>query len=135
MQPDRPISLRASIREITLFLLVGGAGAAVYVASNAALTWAGLRPSVAILCTLVFLVPATYWAQRRFTFRSDRGHAAALPRYAVTQVLGNATPLIAAELFPAMIRGHPVAAFSGMAVLVATTNYGILKFWAFRKDT
>jgi putative flippase GtrA len=121
------------LREIVLFLVVGGTSALLYTALNVLFTKAGLRPSLSILLTLAILIPPTYLAQRRFTFRSDRDHWAAFPRYAGTQVFGNALALLVAEIFPTPIRSHPLAAFILIAIMVAVTNYGMLKFWAFRR--
>jgi putative flippase GtrA len=120
-------------RELILFLLVGGTSALIYTGLNVLFTKAGLRPSLSILLTLAILIPPTYLAQRRFTFRSERGHGWAFPRYAGTQLFGNALALLVAELFPTPIRAHPLAAFLLIAIMVAVTNYGLLKFWAFRR--
>lgn len=121
------------LREIFWFLVVGGASALLYLALNVSFTKAGMRPSVSILCTLAILMPPTYWLQRRLTFRSDRGHMSAFPRYVGTQLLGNAFALVLAELFANTIRAHPTIAFFLMALVVAAVNYGVLKFWAFRQ--
>lgn len=122
------------VREVVLFLSIGGLSASAYTALNVAFTTLlGMRPSLAILATLVLLIPPSYLAQRRFTFRSDRDHRAALPRYIGTQLVGNGVGLLGAELFPSAIRSHPVIAFTIIAVVVAVTNYGCLKFWAFRQ--
>jgi|SRR5271166_4573952 len=122
-------------REVMLFLAIGGIGALIYVTLNVALTMlGGLRPSLAILMTLAVLIPPTYLAQRSFAFRSDRPHTAAFPRYIGTQLVGNGLGLLGAELFPGMIRSQPLMAFLVLAAVVAVTNYGCLKFWAFRRD-
>jgi putative flippase GtrA len=123
------------VREIVLFLLIGGTSAVLYTVLNAVFTHAGLRPSVSILLTLAILVPPTYFLQHGLTFRSGRTHLSAFPRYLGTQLFGNVLALIAAELFPTPIRTHPLAAFVLIAFMVAVTNYGILKFWAFRQPT
>lgn len=120
-------------RELCLFLLVGGSSAVAYTALNILFTVTfGLRPSLAIVATLAVLIPPTYLAQRRFTFRSARHHLSAFPRYVGTQLIGNGLALLAAELFPGAIHSQPLLAFSIIAVVVALTNYGCLKFWAFR---
>ena len=131
--PLRRIAGDERLREIAVFLLVGGTSAALYMLLNVVFTRAGLRPSLSILLTLAILVPPTYLAQRRFTFRSERNHWAAFPRYAGAQLLGNALALLAAELFPSPIRAHPTVAYFLIAVMVAVVNYGFLKFWAFRR--
>ena len=107
----RRVAADERLREIVVFLLVGGISAAFYLVLNVLFTRAGLRPSLSIIWTLVILVPPTYLAQRRFTFRSDRNHVSAFPRYAGTQLLGNALALVVAELFPTPIRAHPTVAY------------------------
>jgi putative flippase GtrA len=128
----RRMLVQPRVREIILFLLIGGTSALIYTGLNVLFTTAGLRPSLSILVTLALLVPPTYYAQHRLTFRSGRGHRSAFPRYLGAQLFGNVLALIAAELFPSPIRTHPFASFVLIAIMVAATNYGILKFWAFR---
>ncbi len=121
------------MRELVSFLIIGGLSALAYAGLNIAFTvMAGLRPSLAILLTLAVLIPPTYLAQRRLTFRSARTHGYAFPRYVGTQAIGNGLALLGAELFPSQIRGQPIVAFLTIACVVALTNYGCLKFWAFR---
>jgi putative flippase GtrA len=134
--PDqlRKAGSSGQLREIVLFLVIGGMSALIYMALNVALTTlGGLRPSLAILVTLALLIPPTYLAQRRVAFRSNRNHVAAFPRYIGTQLVGNSVALLGAELFPSAIRGHPLPAFAVIAVVVAGTSYGCLKFWTFRR--
>ena len=116
-----------------IFITVGGTSAFLYVLLGGAFTMAGLRPSLAMIVTLVVLVPPTYLAQRRFTFRSGRRHQAAFPRYIGTQAIGNSIGIIGAESFPRFIASTPFLGFAVSAVTVAAINYFCLKFWAFRK--
>ncbi len=129
----RRAAVSGQLREILLFLTVGGTSAMLYLALNVGFTWAGMRPSLSILCTLALLIPPTYLAQRRFTFRSDRSHGAAFPRYMSAQLAGNGLALVGAELIPGVIRAYPLVSFAIITVMVAAINYGILKFWAFRR--
>lgn len=122
------------LAELFRFVLVGGTSAGLYVGLCVLFAWLGLRPSLAILATLAVLVPPTYLAQRNLTFRSGRGHAAAFPRYAGTQVAGNALALALSEGFAAFVRQHPWIGFGSVALTVALTNYALLKLWAFRHD-
>lgn len=123
-----------ALRELVLFLMVGGTGALLYTALNVMFTKAGVRPSVSIALTLVLLIPPVYYGQHRLTFRSGRNHLSAFPRYVGAQLFGNVIAIIIAELFPALIKANPVPAFILIAAIVAALNYGILKFWAFRHD-
>jgi len=128
----RRILATGRTREIVFFLLVGGTSALLYTLLNVLFTKAGVRPSLSIVITLVILMPPTYFAQRRLTFRSDRDHRSAFPRYVGAQLFGNVLAMIAAEVFTTSIRTYPLVSFVIIAAMVAAINYGILKFWAFR---
>jgi putative flippase GtrA len=121
------------VAEITWFLVVGGLSALLYIVIGAGLTVLGLQPSVALLLTLSLLIPPTYLAQRRWTFRSDLGHSVAFPRYLTTQLTGNGVGLLGTAIFPGIILRQPFVAFAIVAIGVATLNYGCLKLWAFRR--
>lgn len=121
-----------ALRELLLFLVIGGTGAVVYTALNVMFTTSGVRPSVSIALTLVVLVPPVYYLQHRLTFKSGRNHLSAFPRYVGAQLFGNILAMVVAELFPAPIQSHPITAFILISAIVAALNYGILKFWAFR---
>ncbi len=122
------------LREIVSFLAVGGTSAAIYVILCVFFTRVcGFRPSLAIIATLGILTPPTYLSQRNLTFRSDRNHAGAFPRYLATQAAGNALAVVGSELIPALIRSQPWLAFSVVAIGVGMTNYLLLKLWTFRR--
>jgi len=129
----RRVIAHERVREVFFFFLIGGTSAVLYTLLNVLFTRTGLRPSASIAFTLIILVPPTYLAQARLTFRSAREHRYAFPRYLGTQLFGNVFALIAAEIIPEAIRAHPVAAYVIMAFAVAVTNYMFLKFWAFRR--
>ena len=120
------------MRELVAFLLIGGTSALLYTGLNVLFTKAGLRPSLSIVLTLAILMPPTYYAQHRLTFRSGRDHRSAFPRYVGAQLFGNVLALVAAEVFASPIRAHPLVSFLLIAAMVAGINYAILKFWAFR---
>jgi putative flippase GtrA len=123
---------RGRAREMAAFLLVGGTSALLYTALNVLFTKAGVRPSLAIVITLALLMPPTYYAQHRLTFRSGRDHRSAFPRYVGAQLFGNVLAMVAAEAFATVIRTSPLVSFVIIAAMVAAINYAILKFWAFR---
>lgn len=128
---DRFIATGA-LRELLLFLAIGGTGALLYTALNVMFTKAGVRPSVSIAITLALLIPPIYYGQHRLTFRSGRNHLSAFPRYVGAQLFGNAIAIVIAEIVPGPIKANPFTAFILIAAIVAALNYGILKFWAFR---
>ncbi len=120
-----------AMRELVLFLIIGGAGAIAYTALNYTFTRAGIRPSLSIALTLVVLIPPVYYLQHRLTFRSGRNHLSAFPRYAGAQLFGNIIAMAIAEAVPEPIRANPLRAFILISMIVAAINYSILKFWAF----
>ena len=121
-------------RELVLFLAIGGTGALAYTALNVFFTSSGVRPSLSIAMTLVLLIPPVYYLQHKLTFRSGRNHLSAFPRYVGAQLFGNVIAIAVAEAVPAPIKAHPVTAFILISAVVAAINYGILKFWAFRRN-
>lgn len=133
IRPPTPV-FRERIAELIRFGLVGGTSAGLYVIFCVVFSGLGLRPSLAILATLAVLIPPTYLAQRRLTFRSARGHAAAFPRYVGTQLAGNALALGLSEGFSTFVLAWPWIGFGSVAVTVALTNYALLKLWTFRHD-
>jgi putative flippase GtrA len=122
------------VRETVIFLAIGGISAVVYTVFAAFLTRiCGLRPSLAIVAALTVLIPPTYLAQRKLTFRSTRNHRAAFPRYIGTQIAGNALALVGSEMFSTIVQDWPWIAFSAVAADVAATNYALLKPWTFQR--
>lgn len=121
------------LREVIVFLMVGGTSTALFAAFGVLFTRASVRPSLAMLLALAILIPPSYLGQRSLTFRSDRPHHSAFPRYVGTQAVGNVLGLIVAEAFPAIMRNHPQVAFLLLAIGVASTNYLLLRLWAFQE--
>lgn len=120
------------LRELVMFLVIGGTGAVAYTALNVFFTTSGISPSLSIAITLALLIPPVYALQHRLTFRSGRNHLSAFPRYVGTQLFGNVIAIAVAIAVPDPIKQHPVTAFILISAIVAAINYGILKFWAFR---
>ena len=128
----RRFARSGGLRELILFLAIGGTGAVLYTALNVMFTTSGVRPSLSIAMTLVLLIPPVYILQHKLTFRSGRNHLSAFPRYVGAQLFGNVIAIAFAEAVPAPIKAHPITAFILISAIVAAINYGILKFWAFR---
>lgn len=131
----RQFARSGALRELIMFLAVGGTGAIAYTALNVFFTKSGIRPSVSIALTLVLLIPPVYYLQHRLTFRSGRNHLSAFPRYVGAQLFGNVIAIAVAEAVPDPIKAHPITAFILISAIVAAINYGILKFWAFRHSS
>ncbi len=120
------------LRELLMFLIIGGTGAVAYTALNVLFTKSGISPSLSIAITIALLIPPVYVLQHRFTFRSGRNHLSAFPRYVGTQLFGNLIAIAVALAVPEPIKANPITAFILISAVVAAINYGILKFWAFR---
>lgn len=120
------------LRELIMFLVIGGSGAVAYTALNVFFTKSGISPSLSIAITIALLIPPVYVLQHRLTFRSGRNHLSAFPRYVGTQLFGNLIAIAVALAVPDPIKANPITAFVLISAIVAAINYGILKFWAFR---
>ncbi len=136
VDPTRREQLRqfvqsGGLRELLLFLIIGGTGAIAYTALNYMFTKSGVYPPLSIALTLVVLIPPVYTLQHRLTFRSGRNHLSAFPRYVGAQLFGNVIAMGVAAAVPEPIKANPLTAYILMAMIVAAINYGILKFWAF----
>jgi putative flippase GtrA len=118
--------------ELIWFLMIGGVSAGLYVVINGTLTMHGVPPTLSLVVTLTLLIPPTYLAQRRLTFRSEIVHGVAFPRYLATQLVGNGIALVGTTVFAHSIIQQPFIAFTAIAALVAAVNYSVLKLWAFR---
>lgn len=123
------------VRELVLFLLVGGTSAALYALLGVFLTTGlHLRPSLAVLLAVAVILPPTYAVQRSLTFRSQRPHRSAFLRYVLTQAISNAAAILCAEVFTATFIDQPWLAFVMIAILVACMNFVLLKMWTFADD-
>ena len=121
------------LREIFLFLVVGGSAALAYMAAGVFFTTVlAVRPSVAVALSLAVVMPPAYLAQKVITFRSAASHRTAFIRYAGVQAISNGVAIVGAELFSTTVRSQPWIAFFTIALIVACLNYALLKAWAFR---
>lgn len=126
------VIMHRGLRELLAFVIVGSISALLYVALNVVFAIGfGMRPGLAIMLTLALLMPPTYLAQRGLAFRSRRPHRAAFPRYVATQAIGNLVGIAIAELGAPLVSAFPWAAFTAVAVVIAGTNYFLLKLWTF----
>jgi putative flippase GtrA len=133
----RALAARAAqysdFRDFFAFLLVGGSGAVAFIVLSSLMI--ELRTGapdwlVSAFCWAALIVPV-YLGHRSISFRSDAPHGQALPRYVLVQVVG--VSLVAAFSYLAHhVLGLPsIAGATIVAVLVAGTNFAILKLWTF----
>lgn len=122
-----------SLRSMASFLLVGGFATGLQYAIMALLmALADLPALTASNIGFAISAVANYLLNAKLTFRSERSHAATLPRFAVTAALGLAinslllSLLIAAGLHPA-----PAQILTTAGVLI--WNYTLNALWTFKK--
>ena len=120
------------MRQPVTFLFVGGVSAVCYVALDVFFARVlGIRPGAAVALAMLLMLPPSYLAHRRLTFRSSRRHLDAASRYVAVQVISNVVGALASETFSDWVVASPWAAFTVVTMIVATINYGLMKFWTF----
>jgi putative flippase GtrA len=124
--------IRSVGAQFTRFALAGGAGTAChYLVLVALVSLAGMAPGRAAFAGAVLGACVVYLLNRRYTFATSRGHAQALPRFALMAGAG------------AVLNGVLVGLLSdaGMYFLLAQVlatglilviNFIVSKLWIFR---
>jgi len=96
------------LREIFLFLVVGGSAALAYMAAGVFFTTVlAVRPSVAVALSLAVVMPPAYLAQKVITFRSAASHRTAFIRYAGVQAISNGVAMSGRSCFPPRCAASP----------------------------
>lgn len=128
-----PRSGNISLRSLASFVVVGGFATGLQYAIMALLMELAAVPALtASNIGFAISAVANYLLNARLTFRSERSHAATLPRFAITAALGLAinslllSLLIAAGLHPA-----PAQILTTAGVLI--WNYTLNALWTFKK--
>ena len=128
-----PRSGNISLRSLASFVVVGGFATGLQYAIMALLMGLAAVPALtASNIGFAISAVANYLLNARLTFRSERSHAATLPRFAITAALGLAinslllSLLIAAGLHPA-----PAQILTTAGVLI--WNYTLNALWTFKK--
>ena len=114
-----------------MFLLIGGTAALAYSVIAGVLVNTGLRPWVASSLAYACCVPFAYLGQKRITFKSDAKHGIALPRYIAAQLAGFVLAGALSEIVLSLGQVNSYFGYAIVAVTVASTNYLLLKLWAF----
>ena len=126
------MTLPPDIAKLVRFGVVGLATAALYSAVLACgRSLAGLSLPVSGALAYSLALPFNYLVHRRWTFRSDRAHADALPRFAVNFVVGLA--INAAFLASARHAGPTQVAAVQLAAMpcLSVTSYLLMATWVF----
>lgn len=127
--------MKQSSHPFVRFLMVGGLATALhYVILIGLVQWGGLGATLS--SSLGFAVSAlvNYLLNRRFTFKSDASHAAALPRFATIALTGL---VLNAAVMASLVQLH-VPYLLAQAVATATTvlwNYALNRRWTFSNST
>lgn len=124
------------LRRIAIFGLVGIGASLIHIAFAALLDWS-LAPSIFLSNTIGYLFGFiwSYLGHYHFTFRSDRDHKQAVPRFALTALMGylinNAVVLVCV-----LVSGTESIWFIVLAVgIAAAVVYFISNRWALGRGT
>ncbi len=122
----------AIVRQLTAYASVGAAATAFHYAVLIALVEAGgWRPLPATLCGYVVGGVVAYVLNRRHTFASDRSHAEAGWRFALTAFLGFCVTYVLMSLFVERL-GAPYLLAQAITTLIAMfVTFAINRSWTF----
>ena len=128
-----PRSGNVSLRSLASFLLVGGFATGLQYAIMALLMALAGVPALAASNTgFALSAVANYLLNAKLTFRSERSHAATLPRFAVTVALGlGINSLLLSLLIAAGLHPAPAQVLTTAGVLI--WNYTLNALWTFKK--
>jgi putative flippase GtrA len=130
--PNTSALARFYTHQIVVYCAVGSAGALGYVLLAAFFNSVMLVPAwLASTMAYAVLIPPTYMGQHRLTFQSTSSHSVAFTRYVCVQGIGLVASVALSQLIVAPFGRPPLLAFSITAVLVAMTNFLLLKLWTF----
>jgi putative flippase GtrA len=120
------------LRTLLSFVSVGGSSATAYIIASTILTHLGVSPWLASVGCYAALIPAAYFGQRWFTFQATTPHASSFPRYVIVQLIGLALAAILPRAFADTVKENPLTIFIAIALLIAATNFVLLRWWAFQ---
>lgn len=128
-----PRSGNVSLRSLASFLVVGGFATGLQYAIMALLMALAGVPALAASNTgFALSAVANYLLNAKLTFRSERSHAATLPRFAVTVALGlGINSLLLSLLIAAGLHPAPAQVLTTAGVLI--WNYTLNALWTFKK--
>ncbi len=122
---------RKDLGSLVRYLTVGVVSNGVLYAGYLLLTWLGLLPVVATSVLYATGVAGTYMANRSWSFKSDRGHLQAAPRYLLAYGSGYVVQVaILSGLTYLVAVPHQLAQIVAM-VGAAVTIFAGLRLWVF----
>ncbi len=113
------------------FLVTGGGAACLFFLLSFGFVHAGLPPFVGTLLAYALAFAVSYTTQQAWTFRGERRHSEALPRYLAAQIgCALASALLARLLVRAAgLPPLPMAAITTLAS--GAMSYGLSRYWVF----
>lgn len=125
----------ATFGQMARYGVIGLGSNAVLFFAYLVLTSVGVESKVAMTCLYALGVAQTFYLNKRWSFRHDGTHGAALVRYCLSYVLGYVVNLLALMVFVDWL-GHPHQIVQGALVLaLAVMLFLLQKFWVFRPNS
>jgi putative flippase GtrA len=119
------------LRQLLFFLSAGALATALHYAVLFLLVGRGAGPVGASTLGALLGALANYTLNRRFTFRSQRAHHAALPRYFIVAASGVALNAALLKAFLPVL-SHYLTAQLGATAVVLLWNFTLNRRWTFR---
>jgi putative flippase GtrA len=123
-------------RRLKRFVIIGGAGSAIYVlATCLLLRGMGLGVIDATGIAFAIVIIFNYVLHYHWTFESDKAHALALPQFIATSLIGFLINYTVIEIGAVWIGFHYVPTQAVAIGLVVTSNFLLGSLWVFRSPT
>lgn len=113
------------------FGLVGGAATLSYAALALLLHWAGLSPAPTSVTAYLIAGGVSYLGHKHLTFRSDRPHVVAAPRFLASLGLGAVAAGALSEVLVEGLRLSVVASTLIVCIVAPLLSYGALSLFVF----
>lgn len=113
------------------FVITGGSAAALFFVLSFTFVRAGLPPFAGTLLAYAITLAASYTAQQAWTFRGERRHAEALPRYLAAQVGCALLSGLLARLLVNQAGLPPLPMAAVTTVTSAAASYALSRYWVF----
>jgi putative flippase GtrA len=122
---------RSHVPRLTRFGLVGGAATLSYVAVSVLLHRAGLAATPASMTAYLIAGGMSYLGHKRVTFRSDRAHAVAVPRFLASLGLGIVAAGVISAVLVEGLRLPVIVSTLATCVVAPLLSYATLSLFVF----
>ncbi len=114
------------------YLVVGGLGTVTHLSLlYIAVEFFGVPPLLGSCTAFIWVVIQSYFLHRNWTFRSDREHSSALPRYLVVSGIGFAGNLAIMFVMFNILGAWYMLAQASAAIVIPILNFILNKYWTF----